>query len=93
MANWGITFGCSWRPACGTAPAAQAPDHRRLQPVDHRAPDELDRIGEADPGQGADGGQLDAVVRQPEAEGVADQHERSHKIYQFLLLRSSIFHR
>ena len=40
-----------------------ATEQRRLDPVDHRAPDELDRVGQADPGQEADRGQLDAVAR------------------------------
>ncbi len=57
------------------APAAKKADQRRRDAIDHRPPQELHRIGEADPRQEADRRQLDLVVRQPEPQGVADQHE------------------
>ena len=56
-------------------PPPEPGDQRRRQAVDHRAPQELHRVGQADPRGEADGGEGDAVFLEPEAQGVADQHE------------------
>ena len=58
------------------APASHAVEQGRGQIVHHRAPDELQRIGHADPAQETDQGQVHMGVAEPVAEGVADQQER-----------------
>src|SRR5690606_14279800 len=42
-----------------------APEKRRSEPVQHRGPDELDRVGKADQAEQADCRQVDALDAQP----------------------------
>ena len=58
------------------APASQTADQRRLDAVDDRAPDELDRVGEAHRRDQADQRDADLALVQPEPQRVADQRKR-----------------
>ena len=52
----------------------QAADDRQPQPVDVRCPQELERVGDADPGQKADDGDID--ISQSHIQGREHQQER-----------------
>ena len=58
------------------APASEAAEERRVDPIDDRRPEELERVGEADPREEADRLERRALVAQPVAERVAGQQER-----------------
>ena len=57
------------------ATTAQAAEQRRIEAIDDRRPEELERIGQADPGQKADRLKRGALVAKPVTEGAAGQHE------------------
>ena len=58
------------------AAAAEPAEHRRVDAIDDRRPEELQRIGQPDPRQEADRRQRRARVAQPVAERVAAEKER-----------------
>ena len=58
------------------APAAHPLQQRQRHPVHQRRPQEFERIGEANPRQHADGGQLDAHLAQPCVQRADQQRKR-----------------
>jgi hypothetical protein len=54
---------------------AQSAEQRRIDVIDDRRPEELERIGQADPGQEADRLKRGALVPERVTEGAAGQHE------------------
>ena len=56
-------------------PAEPAREERERHAIDDRRPDELDRVGDADPAHEADRGQADAGLAQPRRQRREDQQE------------------
>ena len=64
----------------GDEPAAPPPEPprqpRHVERIDHRRPEELDRVGQARQRQQADGAEIDAAVGHPHAQRLARQRQR-----------------
>ena len=58
------------------APAPEAAEERRVEPIDDRRPEELERVGQPDPREESDRLEGGSLVAQPVAERVARQQER-----------------